>query len=220
MLSGGYFTNTNWAGQHNVSAYAIDDPSIALNVTPGGGAALNRQIECEDCHASPGHHATGGAYRLLSFGGTDVTGTGAANYGVGAGSTRGNNTYNAPSINAFCGSCHPNFHGTGDGAANLGSYTSGWIRHPVNITLADADTAATSTYDYTNNYGSAAVAADHELPLGDTPAGTIMCLTCHFPHGSGNLDILSFSYTGVQAGDNTRDNGCETCHNYGVTEGM
>lgn len=210
-LSGGYFTTTG-DDQHNVAPYAAADSQLG-DVAPGG-VDLGAQLTCVDCHTGSGsHHGTSGPYRMLS----GVSGTGAGDYGVAG---RSGNTYDSPGINGLCASCHPNFHT----AAEQGVYGA-WDRHPTDIRLADADTYWTGQAAGTRNYAvdyAAAIGthnADDVTPLGTVGANSdyLMCLTCHVAHGSGERDMLAWSYGTVAAGGGTRDGGCENCHSYGTT---
>jgi predicted CXXCH cytochrome family protein len=211
-LSGGYFTAGNGADeqQHNITGFSALDSNISGGGTiPGSTTTYNQaaQIECTSCHAATGgHHSTGGAYRMLRYGTTDVAGTEGTNYGMAIG--RDTNSYDPSTMNAFCGSCHTDFHGVDLNDTNLTNGTA-WIRHPVNITLTSV------AGSYTANY--AAAGALDVSPLGEIAGtkDTLLCLSCHLPHGGPNGDILAFSYSVVLAGDTTDDGGCEACHSYG-----
>lgn len=206
-LSGGRFVAAS-DNQHNVADYGAVDSVLGNNAPGGGNTGI--QLTCVNCHDGSGtHHGTSGPYRMLA----GVSGSGAADYGVAG---RSGNAYDAASLNTFCEGCHTLFHGTGNTDANLGSY-GGWLRHPVNIRLADADAAVTRGYvaDY-----AAAANELNETPLGDDGLGNVdvlMCLTCHVAHGSANSDMLAWSYANMNAGSGARDGGCENCHTYGAT---
>lgn len=209
QLSGGYFTAGSFDGQHNVAGFANEDAAFGAGSgwdIPGNTAVMTGQIICQDCHEIAGHHATPTTYRMLGWnsGANTVAGTGDGNYGVAG---RSGNTYDATTMNGLCGSCHGDFHGTGSGDANLGSY-GGWLRHPVNITLTDADT--NTTRGYVADYGVAG--ATDQTPTG--VGQTVMCLSCHRAHGSAYADIIEWDQSTVLAGGNTRNTGCENCHNY------
>lgn len=214
-LSGGYFSLTG-DSQHNVLDYTTAEDSVYSPTGtgpfgdyrgPGGDAARATRLECVNCHNGSGaHHGTGGPYRMLN----GVSGTGDADYGATVG--RSGNTYDAASMNTFCAGCHGNFHGTGSGDANIGSYGS-WIRHPVNITLADAHLQ--TSRDYANDYTAAGATALDQSPLGT--GGVVMCLSCHVAHGNAQPDMLAWTYNDMNAGNGTRDGGCENCHSYGTS---
>ena len=210
-LSGGYFSATGDT-QHNTSDFSAEDGVFdsASSWNIPGGTTMAAQIQCIDCHDGSGSHhgGSGTSYRMISA----VTGTGANDYGVSG--TRSGNTYYAGTMNAMCGSCHGDFHGTGSGDTALGSYGA-WIRHPVNISLAAADAA--TTRGYVTDYGNGTSSTDI-TPLGRNAGGTldiVMCLSCHVAHGNAYNDMLSFSYADILAGGtNTMDGGCENCHSY------
>lgn len=206
-LSGGRFDLTS-DNQHNVLDYGAADSVFGepLTVTPGGNPQT-AQIECVTCHTGSGtHHGTTGPYRMI----TGLSGTGSLVYGAVVG--RSDNTYDAASMNTFCSTCHGLFHGTGSGDTNLGTY-GGWLRHPVNISLADADTA--TSRGYVADYAGAGAPGEDESPLG--VGSVLMCLSCHYAHGSAQADMLAWTYSVMDAGDNARNGGCENCHTYGAT---
>lgn len=217
-LSGGYFQlgGLNAADdthQHNVADLLNNSDSLLGNLPPGG-STLASQLTCTKCHAgSGGHHGTNGGYRLLrAYGsGTPVTGTPDTNYGVKAGGlgARHTNEYDATSMNAFCGSCHKNFHGNANQETALNS--GSWIRHPTDISLTavmGASAPSIVAYDGLND----------AVPTGRTGSATdvVMCLSCHVPHGGPNADLLAFSYGGTEnsAGGGGASVGCESCHSY------
>lgn len=222
-LSGGYFVlgaGATDANQHNVSdinnnpdavhdgvgAVPGDSGSATVGTNDGAGAP---GLGCSNCHSvSGGHHGSAVSYRLLP----GVGGTEAANYGVGINPISGGNQYDAAGMNTFCAGCHQDFHGAGNQISGGGA----WIRHPTGI---DVVGNTGSSIDQTMNAG----ADDDTVPTAAvTTNETIMCITCHFPHGSGVADLLRFAYDGSNnaAGDTTRDVGCETCHSYTVNPGM
>ena len=183
-LAGGYFTRagSDWDGQHNVSGLTNADTVFGTGLTqiPGNAAiGTMARITCEDCHRSAGHHTDGG-YRMLSYGATAVAGTEPANYGVSI--NRAAAEYDGTTMNGFCDSCHPDFHGT-VGDAEVGSYGS-WIRHPVNITLGQADAATAgkgASIDYVSAYTTGP--ADHQSVTPISATSQVMCLSCHLAHG-------------------------------------
>lgn len=232
--NGGYFTFGGTDGvQHNVAgimsadatmigAGATDAPGdTAPMIGLGSGATPN--LDCSDCHGSSGgHHGTGGStYRLLS--GTNGTTSAQVNYGAtAAGPTvssgdRSAVSYNATDMNLFCAGCHGMFHT----AANQDGTTLNdgvWVRHPTDVSVDDQQ-ALGATQTPSLQEGSARTYND-EVVVGTSAAGTdtIMCLSCHVPHGGPNDNLLSFAYNATTnaAGDNVRSSGCETCHSYGA----
>lgn len=214
VYNGGYFNTTDGDGYlHNVTGVIAPDATLTGNV-PGGTLAVNSfgagQLRCEDCHgASGGHHGSSG-YRILSNYGTTnpltgITGNadrGAIAYVAGGAfpGTRSNVTYNSDSIDGFCSSCHPNFHGTG----NTGT-AAPWIRHPTDISVSasgESSINASPTFDDSVVVGTNAAAA----------TDVVMCLSCHVPHGGPYDNLLAFNYTQVSAGDGNSAVGCEICH--------
>lgn len=214
MDSGGYFrtgalSGTAHAYQHNVSDLS-NGSDANLTVAPGGTFAT-ASLSCSSCHAGTGghHSASGTYYRLLRYNGspaTAVTGTGSATFGVQAGAIpdRTANTYNATTMNGFCGSCHTTFHTTQGAVGN-------WTRHPTGVAM---NTSAAPSIT-----GQSAFAGNDEVPVGS--AQEVLCLSCHLPHGGPNPDLLSFNYggSGSYAGDGNAGtvNGCESCHSYSGT---
>lgn len=217
ILNGGYFikdmTATSDALQHNVVGIASVDG--ALSVAPGG--TMNTQLTCSSCHTVSGHHKTStGKYRMLSGSNATVGQTAPKDYGAAAApankiGTRAEVIYQAANMNTFCGSCHATFHTT---QGSVGA----WTRHPTGVQV----TASTTTSITTTRYNSADIDA---VVVGSTLATpdntnvaantTVMCLSCHVPHGGPYADLLSFNYTANQAGGTTVSTGCETCHSYG-----
>lgn len=212
-LSGGYFSATGSANQHNVANVVAQDATLGLNI-PGNAATMGAQLTCQGCHTGTGGHhgnATAG-YRML---GATITGTGLTNYGVNANlvGARGGNTYVAASMNNVCGGCHGDFHAAGATDANVWN-GSNFIRHPVNIPLTQVAIRNTSA-----DYAAAIASSVNVTPISDDNSN-VMCISCHVSHGGAYNDLLSFSYAGISAGDNSRANGgCENCHNYGTNLG-
>ena len=142
--------------------------------------------------------------------------SGSATYGVNDGTisgyASGTQAASTNNINAFCATCHGLFHGAG----NQGSQATAWVRHPTDWSLTAADPGNPGT-TFVVNYGGLLAAQQRVLPLGNdgTDADSIMCITCHRPHGSGENDLLRFAYndgTNNEAGDATASFGCESCH--------
>lgn len=230
--SGGYFQDvaaTADAQQHNVDLGGVLVADVPLGLTPpGGGTALLAQMTCQDCHGgTAGHHGTGDAttahtgtaadntYRMLYRGATGVENTtGSGTYGNADGSASTLETDTANNMNAFCATCHPNFHG----AAGQGTSATLWLRHPTDLDLTDANNTNIDLAAY-NTLPATGANSQATLPLGVNTAGTttrvIMCVTCHRAHGSGENDMLRFAYndgTNNEAGDTVQSFGCETCH--------
>jgi hypothetical protein len=225
--AGGYFVlgaGATDSNQHNLVADLGNTADVALGTTaPGGGAVT---LDCADCHTvGGGHHGSAASYRLL-FADTAYSAEGSA-YGHGdatAPNLSDGTVYDATEMNLVCAGCHGLFHTP----ANQGSAATDWVRHPTDFSISDAGVAG--NYDYTTNYAIQGATNANLIPLGTTAAATdvLMCVTCHYPHGSGNPDLLRFGYNngGVGVGDNVAGDatvslGCESCHNYtAINPGM
>lgn len=223
VLNGGYFTknttdHTSDARQHNIVGLTTRDTVLSA---PGG--TLNTQLTCGSCHTAQGHHKTAtNKYRMLE--GTNATiGQTPKDYGardvatayVGA---RSEVIYNATAMNGFCAGCHATFH-------NSSESTGLWTRHPTDVAVVVNGSSSTSIVNYYNNadtdsvvvgYGGTGVAKADAPNAGTATANaTVMCISCHVPHGGPYADLLSFNYTLVTAGSNTAGlGGCEKCHSY------
>jgi hypothetical protein len=199
--SGGYFDTAAASDYaHNVTdsgMFAAADANMGTT-PPGSAGAYSREgslavtgFNCSDCHdATGGHHGTAASYRMLS----GVTGTGDVNFGV---TGRSANAYTS-SIDAFCATCHGDFHSNGN---QQGSAAGIWKRHPTGIALAGTtiDTGFTGT--------------DEVVLANDGGSDLVSCLSCHLPHGGPNPDLLSYNYTAISASDGSSATGCELCHN-------
>ncbi|MEW6426588.1 MAG: cytochrome c3 family protein [Thermodesulfobacteriota bacterium] len=160
-------------------------------------------------------------FRML----TNIAGTASSDYTVN------NNGYSADTDGAYaggkktisylCSECHGDFHT----AAN--TVTAGaWVRHP-----SDKELTKTSPDAY-DTYGTTANALDYEVPIGTDDLTTyptlddlsgdaiaaarkfVICLSCHYAHGSNQADLLRFDYTAMIAGTNGagKGKGCFRCH--------
>ena len=216
MLAGGYFGAVD-GNAHSVGV-ANAGLTAALATAPGGTfTSTSVTFGCVDCHgeANGGHHSytaadvaktgvAGNSYRMLRADpDNDGIPTGvfvASGTAPSAGwevSGAAVNTYNAIGMNAFCADCHGGFHGT----ANTNAVNP-FKRHP---------TESAGTPIPSNVYTPAYAGALRAVPTGEVGTG-VMCISCHRPHGSDNLDLLRFSYGANVAGDTTATLGCETCH--------
>jgi len=243
----GYFNSAATATdaqQHNV--VGIRSADVALGLTPPGNpTAMGSQLTCASCHGGSGiHHGSGAgaSYRSLTPTVTVALGTqpasrsavspfppnvgayGAVAYTVNT-LTSGNRAqlaYDSTSMNAFCASCHPNFHGlvNTDGATAASQNDGTWIRHPTgNGVIAsgvDTTTALGSGPSIVSYLNTSDVNA---VPVGTTGrnANEVMCISCHVPHGGPYADLLSFNYSNSVAGAGGKTEGCETCHSYSGT---
>lgn len=111
-------------------------------------------------------------------------------------------------ITDFCGTCHPDFHGTG----NIGGDAiSPFTRHPTDIVLKNSgEYAAYTTYSVEAPVGRTSVPASMS---GTVTPGTdvVTCLSCHFAHASNYDDMLRWDYSTMVAGGGG-SGGCFTCH--------
>jgi hypothetical protein len=115
------------------------------------------------------------------------------------------------SISGLCAECHGEFHSQPDQVTAIGT-SSPWLRHPTDIVLntggevTDYNTPA-GTYHY-----KAPVARQTPGAVSETvteSSDVVMCLSCHFAHGSNQNDLLRWVY------DNTMTvagGSCLTCH--------
>lgn len=145
--------------------------------------------ECLICHNA---HVRNNSYRML----TTSDGSQVDAYAVNtAGDAPEQGIYNA-NMNKVCAGCHniyTDYSPTGSGSTPY--YTDGKYRHAVDVNLNNLTTT---------------------LPL-EGQSGKIMCLTCHFPHGStvtgfnGDTSLGSFAPTSrLKKLDNMAV--CQNCH--------
>lgn len=132
------------------------------------------------------------------------------------------------SISFLCARCHSDFHnGNGTDAGIIGAagtFTTPWIRHPVDI---DMGPLAVPGSEY-ENYGGGGGAYNVATPLASTDVSAalsavtlnaagnnaiITCITCHRGHGSPWNYSLRWKYqTWPDAADADAYNGCGDCH--------
>jgi predicted CXXCH cytochrome family protein len=92
-------------------------------------------------------------------------------------------------ISSFCAACHTTY-------ADAGTGVEGYNRHPVNLALTakEMTNLSTSTLE----------------PRAQVEGGGVMCLSCHFAHGSPSYSMLRMqSYTSSQSAL------CQQCHQKG-----
>lgn len=231
ILNGGYFIpGAASVNQHDVAGVSALDTTTgtATGFVPPGGSTLGAQLTCQGCHSAAGHHASAtGKYRMLAGSNASIksgTNYGSTAYGATVSSgTRNTVTYQATDMNNFCASCHGLFHGGTDQSvvANV------WIRHPTDIQVAASEgpsiRALTPAQLFTLTGDRVVVGSTAAVPDKTTiaTASTIMCISCHVPHGGPFPDLLSFNYSANRAGgtDNLASTGCESCHSYGAGNG-
>ncbi len=117
----------------------------------------------------------------------------------------GTSLTNYQSITAFCSGCHSVFHGPERNGDGMGS-ASPWIRHPTDIALPV--TGEFASYDPVTNYNAETPVAWINPANPARSEATVMCLTCHRPHGSDQPDMLRWDYSTV----GPQGTGCLTCH--------
>lgn len=155
--------------------------------------------ECLICHSA---HARNNNYRLLI---TD-DGSPVDAYAVNtAGDVPEQGIYNA-NLNRVCAGCHSVYTGASpSGSGSTPYYTDGKYRHAVGVNLS-----------WNGSQNDGVINLTTTLPLEGQP-GKIMCLTCHFPHGStaaginGETSLGSFAPTSrLKKLDNMAV--CQNCH--------
>jgi hypothetical protein len=186
-LAGGSFTGTLHAdgNGHNIQ---LEDASLGL--TPPGGDPRD-EMRCLSCH-DPHNN---GNFRNLK---TEINGIPTPVRAV-ADPNYQHNVY-ISGMSRFCGACHEKFYG---GYNTRGA--SGWVRHPVDISVSSADNA-----DYAWWSQLADKITQAELPSGDpnnTTGARVFCLTCHRAHASSYSDAMRWDYAGGAGG-------CLECHKF------
>ncbi|MBW2663604.1 MAG: hypothetical protein JRD93_16890 [Deltaproteobacteria bacterium] len=240
-LAGGFFPATAGTGNNDDNHHGIGNTNDPAGIETGSFYDGTTGLSCaglNGCHGnetdtdnmaaiSGGHHNPTGAYRILSVGGTDVIGYGAADYEeliittpatevvTTVGSTQNVNLYSAgvsdPSISELCAKCHGDFHnesGTSDDAGSSGA----WIRHPTDIAIPTSWDIGSTTYTPDgNDYKQNPVGYDDASF--DITAKRVICLSCHRAHGTENADLLRWAYSTQSAGNSAAEYGCLGCHN-------
>ncbi len=227
-LAGGYFGTTP-GNAHNVTAAdAALDFASGVSPTPSGGvvspfvasAAVTATFDCIDCHGAVGgdHHGAtdatsartgsstaGDSYRFLDADSDNATPADGvyvasnASSGTWEAVVAETNSYVAADMNTFCAACHPGFHSTTNTGGTGATGTGPFVRHPTNVS--------------TTGYGALYLNTVKAIPVGTGGAGNeVMCVSCHRAHGTGQPDLLRFTYSTNVAGDGTATLGCETCH--------
>lgn len=119
-------------------------------------------------------------------------------------------------IDNFCASCHPDFHSTQTGNANVGisgpdGFTSPWLRHPTDYAMPlTGDYAAYTKYSTGTPVGRIWSQVDADPDQVATSGQRIVtCLSCHRAHGSPYYAMLRWDYRGFPA---SVTNGCGICH--------
>jgi cytochrome c553 len=153
-------------------------------------------------------------YKIKGYEDSDLQYTSSAtDHNVYYGEVRSSDsTADTQTMSYFCAECHGIFHsGSGsEGISNV-SFTSPWIRHPVDISMP-----TTGEYVPYNAYRTDAPLASSSVPASSSsnaysPNRIVMCLTCHQAHATPNYAILRWNYRGTSG---TWINGCAYCHTY------
>ncbi|MFZ3138942.1 MAG: cytochrome c3 family protein [Thermodesulfovibrionales bacterium] len=177
------------------------------------------------------HHGTSTAFRWLyvqagntGAAGTLVGGKESSIYEAGGATSGNHNVYDGDgtdSISAFCGNCHGNFHGS---ANTTDTGTSPFKRHPTDEEALITNIVATlftptnaelneTPFAFTTAQIAGMLTTDMTTGTAYTTAnGKASCMSCHRAHGTTQKDILRFTYSTMNAGNSTNNNGCETCH--------
>lgn len=202
-----------WGTKSTSSAHSFD-PSVA--VTAPGGYDATQNLTCTSCH---GAHETGNYRQIKNIitypTGPSTTGTSTVTFTAAAATLSGNTagetaTYLAGS-SSLCGSCHNDYDTTGvlqSGETKSGTYQQ-MYRHAVGVTPASYKDASGASRPLTTN-----------LPLEGSNAtanlNTIVCLTCHFAHGTTVDGTENSSVAGNPASTMLKRQDymgvCEDCH--------
>jgi hypothetical protein len=164
---------------------------------------------------------SGTSYRFLS----GVTGAEQPNWEYQANQATINShngyqgSYNYSSMNTisyFCGGCHVTFHPNSNlgGTPSVGSSSSAWIRHPVDINFG----SVAGGYNGSEFQGYTTYSFDTPVaflnPVGNETTvdmnSIVMCLSCHRPHATAYENMLRWDGTlQTTAGSAI---GCDNCH--------
>jgi len=158
-------------------------------------------------------------------------GTTAHNVYIGYNASHGAGDVSKGNVSSFCGGCHENFDRSYATSTTQGQEVeesnvfSHWIRHPSDAHIPDSG-------EYSNVGGELHLydplsPVAEQYPVSDpnnwTPSAnvepgsdTVMCLSCHRPHGSPFPDMLRWNYTTQLVGgdkeESVNDSGCFYCH--------
>jgi len=182
-----------------------------------------------------GTFATTGNYIGITADGSNVWPViNATPTGVEATDSSKSNSYGGGStggISRWCAQCHDNWHEDIVTDNETGA-TPDWKRHPVdNVLTGDGSANSSAGVDIIRLDNYDATLPGQYLPVAsgtgsnrvfyktDSSTDKVMCLSCHFAHGSPYNDILRWDYTStVSLGNQTgngipSDRGCQLCHN-------
>jgi len=186
-LAGGSFTATRVSDK---AGHNIESVDATLGTTPPGGGHRD-ELSCLSCH-DPHNN---GNFRNLK---KQINGRSTPVRAMGDPAYR-NNVY-ISGMSQFCGACHEKFYGD----ANIRS-SRGYIRHPVEISIAGARNADYHNWSRLENRVTRA-----EYPGGspENPRGArVFCLSCHRAHGTPYKNALRWDYENGAGG-------CLECHSF------
>ena len=156
---------------------------------------------------------------------TDKTGCAICHIEGYAGGTNSYSAFNSTirvpdnSMSGFCSTCHGRFHSSGDGGDIVENGISGaFLRHPSDYVIPNTgEYAAYTTYDITAPVARPTLYTVISSTV--TPgADMVMCLSCHYAHGSPYDYKLRFDYNVMTAGgyadisSAVAEGGCLACH--------
>lgn len=112
-------------------------------------------------------------------------------------------------ISDLCAECHGYFHMSG--SSGIGT-ASPWLRHPTDAILPGTGEYATitTTYNIETPVARQTIPASitNTVDISGSDADIVMCLSCHYAHGSNYADILRFDYSTIA----TAGTKCLRCH--------
>ncbi|MHB1421014.1 MAG: cytochrome c3 family protein [Bacillota bacterium] len=227
--SAGGFTNMVTAEGAVPTTVAVDSKHNVNEITgttqwvPGYDTAVGSKMEltCASCHDPHNKYSVARALRVSGLNGVDLTLT-KPTLDIPSGVQANEAITYQSNWNEFCAACHADFKQTaaGSGDADSGTYSTK-KRHRVGM-----DPAA-----YTGTASTSWTVAALSQPSGVMPLqstdGTalnekVMCLTCHYAHGTPKTNTVTFNRTNSTYGATTAsstllrlDNRgvCEACHN-------
>jgi len=124
---------------------------------------------------------------------------------------------NTTTISHFCADCHGDFHnGANPDGIDGSSFSSPWIRHPVDYDMklltgeyASFNRPTVNAYSVAVPLASINVTVPLSMVRQTVGDSVIMCLSCHRAHGTPYDSILRWDYKGWPTGG---FNGCAICH--------
>ncbi len=190
-MAGGDFQNSS---MHDNMGHNVSFMDNTLGYKPPGGAELST-FTCISCH-SP--HANGN-YRNLK---NSVNGISTIVAGL-PDEEYADNIY-ISGMNDFCGACHNKFHGLQN--TKRGSY---WIRHPVDITISQAEHVGFDEWSSIENPITRVENPDGNVL--NKYSAKVFCLSCHFAHASEYQNSMRWE-------NKSSARGCYECHDINSME--